>query len=92
MASASTTLKPNVMAMIVVSTEPMTEAKPLTAQPQATYSLAVVGEGGHRPEAERHEHAEADAERRQHHERHQHPHRRAAVVSSASVSIGSRNR
>ena len=26
------------MAMIVVSTDPMTEAKPLTAQPQATYS------------------------------------------------------
>ena len=62
------------MAMIVVSTEPITEAKPLTAQPQATYSAPWSVEAGHRAEAERHEHAEADAERGQHHEGHDDPH------------------
>src|SRR5687768_6449435 len=37
-----TTLKPNVIAMIVVSTDLITEAKPLTAHAQATYSVAFA--------------------------------------------------
>ena len=69
-----------------MSTEPMTEKNPFTAQDQATYSSACVGSPRHDAESERHEHPEAQAERREHDERHDDPHRRGRWSSSASVS------
>ena len=80
------------MARIVVSTAPTTDAKPLTAQPHATYSRGCLGEPGDRAEPQRHEHAEAQAERGEHDERDDDSRREAGGRASASVIGGRANR
>ena len=64
---------------MVVSTDPITEKNPFTAQPQATYCSACGVSPETAAETERHEHPEAQAERDEHEERHDHTHREAVL-------------